>query len=52
MFSIWINGILSSSDGYSAHNTDFFGLSKGLTYIHLEMVSYVIIIFFLLCLWG
>ena len=34
MFSIWINGILSSLDGYSAHNTDFLALVKVLlTYI-------------------
>ena len=52
MFSIWINRILSSLNGYSVHNTDFFGLSKGLTYIHLELISKVFIILFLLCLWG
>ena len=34
--------------GYSAHNTD----SKGPTYINLEMISKVLIILFLLCLWG
>ena len=28
MISIWINGILSSLDGYSAHNTDFLALVK------------------------
>ena len=34
MFSIWINGILSSLHGYSAHNTDFLALVKVLlTYI-------------------
>ena len=34
MFSIWINGILSSLDEYSAHNTDFLALVKVLlTYI-------------------
>ena len=34
MFSIWINGILSSLDGYSAHNTDFLALVKVLlTYV-------------------
>ena len=30
----------------------FFGLRKGLTYIHLEMISKVFIILVLLCLWG
>ena len=52
MFSIQINGILSSSDTYSVHITDFFGLSKGFTYIQLEIISKVFIILFLLCLWG
>ena len=34
MFSIWINRILSSLDGYSAYNTDFLALVKVLfTYI-------------------
>ena len=34
MFSIWINGILSSLVGYSTHNTDFLALVKVLlTYI-------------------
>ena len=34
MFSNWINGILRSFDGYSAHNTDFLALVKVLlTYI-------------------
>ena len=34
MFSIWINGILSSLDGYYVHNTDFLALVKVLlTYI-------------------
>ena len=34
MFSIWINGIVSSLDEYSAHNTDFLALVKVLlTYI-------------------
>ena len=28
MFSIWISGILSSLDEYSAHNTDFLGSVK------------------------
>ena len=32
--------------------TKIFGLSKGLTCIHLEMISKVFIILFLLCLWG
>ena len=49
MFSIWINRILSSLDGYSAHDADFFGLSQGLTYIHLEMICKVFIILILLC---
>ena len=55
MFSNWINGILSSLDGYSAYNTDFLNLVKVLrtyicTYIHLQMISKVFIILFLLCL--
>ena len=29
----------------------FFGLSKGTTYIHLEMISKMFIILFLICLW-
>ena len=34
MFSIWINGILSSLDGYFVHKTDFLALVKVLlTYI-------------------
>ena len=34
MLFIWINGILSSLDGYSVHNTDFLALVKVLlTYI-------------------
>ena len=47
MFSIWINGILSSLSGYSVRNTDFLALVKVLlTYI----ISKVFIILFLLCL--
>ena len=40
--------------GYSVHITDFSALpSKGPTaYIHLEMISKVLIILFLFCLWG
>ena len=50
MFSIWINGILSSLG--ILRIIQIFGFSKGPTYINLEMISKVFIILFLLCLWG
>ena len=34
------------SIGYSVHNADFLAL------VNLEMISKVLIILFLLCLWG
>ena len=52
MFSIWINRILSSL-GILRIIPDFLVLVKvKLTYKHLEMMSKVFIIPFLLCLWG
>ena len=47
MFSISINEMFELT-GYSVHITKF---SKGPTYMHLEMISKVLIILFLLCLW-
>ena len=38
--------------GYSAHITDFFSLTKVPTYIYLKIISKVLIILFLFCLWG
>ena len=51
MFSIWINGILSSLGILSAYYR-IFDLSMGPTYIHLKKISKVLIILILLCLWG
>ena len=50
MFSIWINGILSSLGILSAYR--IFDLSTGPTYIRLKKISKVLIILILLCLWG
>ena len=50
MFSIWINGILSSLG--ILHIIQIFGFSKGPSYINLEMIGKVFIILFLLCPWG